>query len=200
MQPCAHHIHAALIVGSGAVHLVYECNSRHTVFVRLTPHGFRLGLNTTDCTKDRNSAMQDAERAFDLGGKVNVTRSIDNVDAMVVPKTGRRGGCYRDSAFLFLLHPIHGRGAFMHLTDFVVDTGVIENPLRCGGLAGIDVRHDADISSFFQCGRTWHSCKLPTVAAVCHRRGAYRASLQFTTGNEQKLYWLPPCGECLPFS
>jgi hypothetical protein len=37
----------------------------------------------------------------------------------------------------------------MHLTELVVDAGVVENPLRSGGLSGVDVRHDADISSFF---------------------------------------------------
>ena len=67
---------------------------------------------------------------------------------MAFPKTGRGGGGNRNSALLFLFHPIHRRGALVHFTDLVVDPGVIENPLRRGRLAGIDVRHDADISCF----------------------------------------------------
>jgi hypothetical protein len=67
---------------------------------------------------------------------------------MVVPETCSGGGRNRDSALLFLLHPVHRGGAFMHLTDLVVNTGVIENPLCGGRLAGIDVRHNADVSRF----------------------------------------------------
>jgi len=37
----------------------------------------------------------------------------------------------------------------MDLTDLVIDTGIVENPLRGGGLAGIDMGHDADVSGFF---------------------------------------------------
>ena len=78
-----------------------------------------------------------------------MTRGIDDIDSMIVPEAGGCGGSDRNTAFLFLLHPVHRGGAFMHLTDLVVDTGVIENPLRSCGLAGIDMGHDADIACFF---------------------------------------------------
>ena len=55
----------------------------------------------------------------------------------------------RDAAFLFLLHPVHSGGTIMDLTDLVVHTGVVENSLCCGRLAGIDVSHDADVSNLF---------------------------------------------------
>ena len=38
----------------------------------------------------------------------------------------------------------------MGLADLVVDTGVEQNTLGSGCLTGIDVRHDTDISGFFQ--------------------------------------------------
>jgi alkyl sulfatase BDS1-like metallo-beta-lactamase superfamily hydrolase len=37
-----------------------------------------------------------------------------------------------------------------HLADLVRPAGVVEHPLRGGGLAGIDVRHDADVPGLFQ--------------------------------------------------
>jgi hypothetical protein len=38
----------------------------------------------------------------------------------------------------------------MRLTQLVIDAGVEQNPFRRGGLAGINVSHDSDISRFFQ--------------------------------------------------
>src|SRR2546421_237246 len=65
--------------------------------------------------------------------------------AVAFPKTGRRGGRNGDATLLFLLHPVHGRRALVHLADFVRDARVIKDTFRRGGLTSIDVRHDADI-------------------------------------------------------
>ena len=66
-----------------------------------------------------------------------------------VPKAGggRRGD--GDAALLFLRHPVHGRRAVMHFTQLVADPGVKQNPLGGGGLAGIDMRGDADVAVTF---------------------------------------------------
>jgi hypothetical protein len=63
-----------------------------------------------------------------------------------LPEAGRRSGGDGDAALLLLLHPVHGGGAVVHLTDLVRQTGVEQDALGRGGLAGIDVRHDAEIS------------------------------------------------------
>ena len=49
-----------------------------------------------------------------------------------------------------MLHPVHGGSAIMHLTDFVSQTGIEEDTLRSSGLTGIDVSHDADVTSIFK--------------------------------------------------
>ena len=41
-------------------------------------------------------------------------------------------------------------GAIVHLAHLVGAARVIEDPLRRGGLPGIDVGHDADVPSFLQ--------------------------------------------------
>ncbi len=46
-------------------------------------------------------------------------------------------------------HPVHRRGAFVDLADLVVDARVEEDALGRGGLARIDVRHDADVADAF---------------------------------------------------
>ncbi len=55
-----------------------------------------------------------------------------------------------DTTFLFLFHPVHRSSTIVSFTDLMVYTGVIQNTFRGCGLTGIDVRHDADISGFFQ--------------------------------------------------
>src|SRR5450759_1658890 len=79
-----------------------------------------------------------------------MARCVDNVDAMVAPRTGRRRGGDGNSPFLLLNHPVHGGRALMDLTDLIRDTGVVQNALGRSGLAGIDVCHDADIPRAFE--------------------------------------------------
>jgi hypothetical protein len=47
---------------------------------------------------------------------------------------------------LFLLHPVHGGGAVVHLSDLVVHARIEQDPLGRRRLPGIDVSHDADVA------------------------------------------------------
>src|ERR1700760_3400824 len=71
---------------------------------------------------------------------------VDDVETLALPESGRRGGRDGYAALLLLLHPIHRRGAFVHLADLMALAGVVEDPLRGRGLPGIDVGHDAEVS------------------------------------------------------
>src|SRR5690606_21217113 len=79
---------------------------------------------------------------------------VDQVDlvgvAAVFPAGGGGGGGDGDPALLLLGHPVHGGGTVVHLADLVGQAGVEENALGRGGLAGIDVRHDADVARVFE--------------------------------------------------
>src|ERR1041385_6039665 len=61
------------------------------------------------------------------------------------PETVRRGARYRDAALLLLLHPVHGRGAFVHLAHLVADARVVEDALGNRRLARVDVGHNPDV-------------------------------------------------------
>src|SRR5690606_14428738 len=63
-----------------------------------------------------------------------------------LPERGGGRGLDRDATLLLLLHPVHGRGAIMHLTDLVALAGVEQDALGGRGLAGIDVGHDAEVA------------------------------------------------------
>jgi hypothetical protein len=92
-----------------------------------------------------------------------VSRGVDDVDAVLGtkarPEGRRRGGRDRDAALLLLLHPVHRRGAFVHLADFVRLAGVVQNALGRSRLTGIDVGHDADIAIVVERGVASHSQK-----------------------------------------
>ena len=96
--------------------------------------------------------VEHPQRALHLYGEVDVPRGVDDVDLVVLPVTGRRGGRDGDAALLLLLHPVHGRRAVVHLTDLVVDAGVEQDALGRGGLARVDVGHDPDVADLGQVG------------------------------------------------
>ena len=134
-----------LEVGANAIHLVDERDARHGVLVGLAPHRLGLRLNAGDRVKHGDCTIEHAQGALHLNGEVHVPGCIDDVDAMTAPqrRRGRRGD--RDAALLLLDHPVHRRATLMHLAQLVGTTGVEEDALRDGGLARVDVGHDADV-------------------------------------------------------
>ena len=90
-----------------------------------------------------------------------MARGVDDVDLVLgvafAPVAGGRSRGDRDATLLFLLHPVHGGAAIVNFTDLVVDAGVVQNALGRGRLAGIDVRHDADVAELVE-GMSCHGC------------------------------------------
>ena len=68
------------VVGADPVHLVDERDARDVVLVRLAPDGLGLGLDAGDAAEDADRAVQDAQRALDLGREVDVAGRVDQVD------------------------------------------------------------------------------------------------------------------------
>ena len=140
------HRDAAGKIRTDPIHLVDETDPRHAVFVGLAPDGLGLGLDTGDRVEHGDRAVQHAQAAFDLDREIDVSGRVDDVDAVIVPEAGGRGRGDRDPALLLLGHPVHRRGAFVNLAHFIGAPSVIEDALGRGRLAGIDMRHDADVS------------------------------------------------------
>src|SRR5206468_11291591 len=96
----------------------------------------------------------------DLDREIDVTWRVDDIDseldAVTCPECSGRGRRDRDAALLLLLHPVHRRGAFVHLADLVLLAGIVKNALGRRRLTGIDVRHDADISIVLERCNSWH--------------------------------------------
>ena len=133
-------------VRADPVHLVHETDPGHVVAVSLPPHRLRLRLDAGHCVEHCDRAVEDAKGTLDLDGEVDVPGGVDDVDGVVAPRRGRGRGGDGDPPLLLLLHPVHGGGALMNLTDLVVDAGVEENPLSRRRLARVDMRHDPDVA------------------------------------------------------
>jgi hypothetical protein len=144
-QPLAHHRHRLVEVGAHPVHLVDEGDARDVVAVGLAPHRLALRLDPAHRAEQRHRAVQDSQRTLDLDREVDMARGVDDVDPVVAPGAGGGGRGDGDAALLFLLHPVHGGGAVVDLSDAVRLAGVEQYPLGGGGLPGIDVGHDADV-------------------------------------------------------
>jgi hypothetical protein len=149
VEALAEGIDRMLEIGTHLVDLVNETNSRDAVLVGLTPDFFRLRLDSMHRVKYGDGAVEHAQRAFHLGGKVHVAGRIDNVDANVAPGAGRGGRGNGDAALLLLLHPVHDGRAFVDLADTVRLSRIKQDALRRRGLPGIDVGHDADVPATF---------------------------------------------------
>src|SRR5581483_7330628 len=133
-------------VGADAVHLVDEADAGDAVLVGLAPHRLGLGLDTGHGVEHGHGAVEDAQRTLDLDGEVDVAGRVDDVDPGVLPLTGGGSRGDGDPSLLLLLHPVHGGGALVDLTDLVVLAGVVEDPLGRRGFARVDVRHDPDVA------------------------------------------------------
>ena len=126
------------------------------IFVGLPPHRFGLRLHASHGIEHGHRAIEHAQRTLDFSGEIDVARGIDNVDLHVAPGARGRGRRNRDAALLFLLHPVHGGGAFMHFADLVRAARVIQDAFRGRGFTGIDMSGDADISHPLQRYGAWH--------------------------------------------
>jgi len=133
-------------ISAGSVHLVDEAHTGHVVTVGLTPNGFGLRLNACNPVEHGNRAIEHSQGTFDLNGEVDVARSVDDVDAVIVPDAVGGSGGDGDATLLLLLHPVHRGCAVVDLADLVGTTGVVEDAFSGGGLARVDVGHDPDIA------------------------------------------------------
>ena len=149
-QAIMHHVHNVVEVRAHDVHLVDVDHAGNIVMVSLSPDRLGLRLHAALGTKDRHAAVEHAQAALDLNGEIDVARGVDDVDAVTLPEASGRSARDRDAALLLLRHPVHGGGAFMGLTELVVDARVEQNAFRRGRLTGVDVRHDANVSCVFK--------------------------------------------------
>ena len=118
-ETVSYHAYHVVEVGAVDVHLVDKRDSRNLVFCCLMPHCLALGLHAALGAEHRDSSVKHSERALHLNGKVNVSRRVYKVDAIihsvvpVDPMHRRCGAGYGYASLLLLLHGVHNRRALV---------------------------------------------------------------------------------------
>ena len=148
-QAVLDHLDHCQEIRADAVHLVDKSNPGDAVFIHLTPHRFRLRFDAADGAKKGYRAIEHTEGSLHLGGEVHMPRGVNNIDLVVVPKTGRCRRRDRDAAFLLLLHPVHGGGAVVHLAHPMENSRIKEDALSRCCLSGIDVGANPNVPGPF---------------------------------------------------
>ena len=140
-------------VGTGAVALINKGDTWNIVSCHLAIYGDGLRLDTSHGTEDQNCAVKNSQRAFHLNCKVNMARSINNINIHILPVTVGSCRLDSDSAFFFQLHGVHGRADTILAANLMngMDTlGIIENTLGKRCLTRIDMGTDSNITNFIQ--------------------------------------------------
>src|SRR5699024_1344349 len=135
------------------VHLVDEADAGDVVLLGLPPDLLGLRLDALLAVEDGDGTVEDTERPLDLDREVDVPGGVDDVDLVVFPEAGHRGGGNGDAALILRLHPVYLRCTVVRLTGLAVDARVVQDVLGRGGLTGVDVRHDADVADLVEVGQ-----------------------------------------------
>ena len=156
-QLCNNLMNGIVKVRAENIHLVDESDTRNIVGISLTPYILGLGLNAALRIEYADCAVQYTKGTLYLNGKIYVSGCINNIDTvfqssrhrlclvLMCPVTGSSRRSDSNTTLLLLLHPVHGRGTFIGLADFIVYTGVVQNTLCQSGFSRIDMRHDTNV-------------------------------------------------------
>ena len=116
-------------------------------------------MDTGHRAENGHGTVEYPQGALHLGREVHVTRGVDDIDPVLDilegtgrsrPGTGNGGGSDGDTPLALLFHPVGHGGAFMHLAHLVNHSGIIEYALGGGGLSGVNMRRDPDITGKFE--------------------------------------------------
>lgn len=136
-------------IGPHSIQLVDEDDPRDVITNHLLVDCEGLWLDAAHSTEDQNSTIQNTQCPLYFYGEIDVSWCVDEVDAVVAPLEICGCGLDGDSLFSLQLHEIHCGAHRIWAFDFVDGaylSCVEEHPLWEGGLAGVDVRWNADVS------------------------------------------------------
>ena len=70
-------LHQRIRIGGGKIHLVDKQECRHPIARKQVPHGLGMPLDAVICADHEHRAVERAQRALGLGGKVDVPGGVE---------------------------------------------------------------------------------------------------------------------------
>ena len=140
-------LHRADKISPLAVELVDQGHAGNAIFVGLTPDRFALCLDPLACGKNDDSSVENPQAAFHLSGEIDMARRVDQVHRHIPPVERHRRRVDRDPPLLLLGIEIGDRGATIDIAEAMAGLGKKQHPFGERGLAGVDMRHDADVAN-----------------------------------------------------
>ncbi|MBA7701511.1 hypothetical protein ES703_110251 [subsurface metagenome] len=177
LQARSYHGYAAPEVSSWSIHLVDETDAWNTKAIRLAPDRFRLGLYSADRIKNNHATVQHTQTALDLSSKVYMTRSIDDVNAMISPEAGNRSRCYGNAPLPLLLHPVGDGSSIIHTAQPIGLAGVEQEPFGRRCFSRIDVSDYSYVASPIQ----WTVSDKRIHSFLCPFSTGYLCSKKYTS-------------------
>ena len=180
-------------VGVRQIDLVDHRDDRQALLVGEVDVGHRLRLDALGRVDDQQRAFAGREAARDFIGEIDVARRVEQVEPVFLPVLRRvthrhRVRLDRDPALALEIHRVEELVLLLAVVD---RAGALEQPIRQGRLAVIDVRDDAEIAGQLDRHEGAHYAGAPeggqrtrpvtrtaTTHSVCHpdRRKAERTS------------------------
>ena len=94
---------------------------------------------------DQDGPVEDGQGAFDLGHEVRVAGGVDEVDLEVADRERDDGRADGDAAATFDGVGVGDGVTVVDAAEVGADAGLVEEALGQRGLAGVDVRDDAEV-------------------------------------------------------
>ena len=99
-----------------AIHLIKDKQQWQLVLLRLAHYGIGLRLDALERIDYHKCSIQYLQATANLGGKVDVTGGVNELQAMIAPRAMRDGSRDGDAAFALFTVPIHYRSAYINST------------------------------------------------------------------------------------
>ena len=140
-------------VGAGQVDLVQDGHQLQVVLQGHIGVGQGLGLHALGGVHHQNRALAGRQAPADLVGKVHVARRVDEVELVLLAVLGgvvhgHGPGLDGDAPLPLDVHVVQNlvrHGPLVHAL------GQLQNPVRQGGFAVVDVGDDAEVADVFSC-------------------------------------------------
>ena len=156
-------------IGTFAIHLVDEHDSRDVVAIGLSPNRFALRFDTFAREKTTTAPSKHSQATFDFGGEVDVARCVEQVDVEVVPMKFHASAEDRDAPFLFFGVVVGIGRAMIDSADSVFRAAQEQHPFGDRRLARINVGDDADVAKFGDVGGHGIVCQCAVVVKSANR-------------------------------